>query len=279
MHRSPRHVISGLPFSIVRLSEADSTNRLLKDWGRDSPEDNLVVVADYQTDGRGRLGRRWESPRGEGLYFSLLHAPVAMSAAGCIPLMAGLVLYDALAQCYPALQSLLDLKWPNDLLLNGKKAAGILTELENSSQGDSFVLIGIGVNCSQLFFPPEIPEASSLQLELGHPVNRDFVLEAFLAGWHRYRLAGGRGPEAPAPAQEPETGRWPPVEEVVEGWKRRSRFWKQQRVRFSLGGEVLEGVTCDVAPSGALVVQLEAGGRQQIFSGQVDWIRSTAARR
>lgn len=254
-----RDAIANLPFSIIRFAEIDSTNRLLRDAGRESPEDGLVAVADCQTAGRGRLGKKWESPRGEGLYFSLTIAPLDSTGATIVPLAAAVVLFDTLIGSFPALKNSLDIKWPNDMLLKGKKGAGIMAELENSIRGVPFVVLGIGINCNQTSFSAHLPAATSLALELGAAVDRDSLLEVFLARWHSYTPAG--------------IGHLP-LEQVVSDWKARSSFWRGQWVRFSESGIISQGLTCDIAPSGALVLQLPSGGRKRIFSGEVEWIRS-----
>jgi biotin-[acetyl-CoA-carboxylase] ligase BirA-like protein len=277
-----------LPFSIVRFEEIDSTNHFLKEWGRHSPENGLVVIADCQTAGRGRLGRRWESPRNEGLYFSLLIGPVDPERAAAIPLIAGIALRDTLAASFPVLISLLDLKWPNDVLIGGKKVAGILAELETPPAQAPFVVLGVGVNCNQSEFPAELPRATSLRQALGFLVDRSSLVEAFLTTWHGYLtgevmaalpegmqeseprpLGSGLSSESPRLRRE---GSEMSLSRVIEDWKQRSSFWNGKIVRLLVDGNTLEGITCDVAPSGALVVRLRSGEMKELLAGEVEWI-------
>lgn len=251
--------IPGLPYSIIHLEEIDSTNQYLRTWGREFPEDGLVVSADYQTEGRGRLGRAWNANPGEGLCFSMLISPVSLNAATRIPLMAAVVLYDTLLELEPFLDGSLELKWPNDLLINRKKVAGILTELENGEKGP-FVVLGVGLNCNQKDFPRTLENATSLRLELGREVNRNKLLECFLKTWHSHFKNSATRLE----------------DSLISDWKARSRFWNNEPVEFVIGGRKVKAQTRNLAPSGALVVLLESGEEKEIVSGEVEWIRGTA---
>ena len=157
------------------LNETDSTNaeigrRLLND----PIEKELVVIAGCQTSGRGRLGRVWHSEPENGIYLSTLLRP-ALSPAKLplVTLMAGLATVLAVNAVIP---SPAKLKWPNDLLLNGKKIAGVLCE--NHSTQTPAVIIGIGINVNHSQFPSEIKDiATSLKLETGLKVNRTSLIK------------------------------------------------------------------------------------------------------
>ncbi|MBI3064716.1 MAG: biotin--[acetyl-CoA-carboxylase] ligase [Deltaproteobacteria bacterium] len=139
------------------FQEIDSTNsyaRRLADAG--APE-GAVVIAEHQSDGRGRLGRSWESPPYRNLYFSLLLRPtLAPAHAPQITLMAAVALADTVAAFVAEPPAI---KWPNDILLQGKKLAGILTESSCDAKRIEFVILGIGVN---LNFPRERTDAMEL---------------------------------------------------------------------------------------------------------------------
>ncbi len=162
------------------LDRVDSTNNELKRLGGQAP-DGLAVLALEQTGGRGRQGRSFVSPAGQGLYLSvLLHPRCAPQQLG------GLTAWTAVAVCR-AVQRVCPLspgiKWPNDVILAGKKLCGILTELENNPQtgGASPVVVGIGINVSQResdFGPEVAPVAISLAQALGGPPPRLAVLAA-----------------------------------------------------------------------------------------------------
>jgi len=165
-----------LKFSIHRFDSLSSTNDLA--LGLDAPEGTVIMAAE-QTAGKGRLGRKWSSPPGEGLYLTIVLRPplppdkmwqmaVVISLAACeaIREVAGL---DA------------KIKWPNDILIGGRKVCGILIEGRQSAAGSQqSVVAGIGINVNNQGFPPEL-NATSLALELGRPIPIFEVEEALLS--------------------------------------------------------------------------------------------------
>ncbi len=171
----------------------DSTQRLARELARSGAPEGTTVVAERQTAGRGRLGRTWHSPAGVNLYCTVILRPaVAPTAVPQLALVAGLAVADAVREVAALAPAL---KWPNDVVLGGRKVAGILTELEAELERVHFVLAGIGVNVNLEVFPPELAErATSLRLERGRPVDRAAVAAGLLAALEeRYRrfLAGG----------------------------------------------------------------------------------------
>ena len=165
------------------LEEADSTNTVCKRLAADGAPDGTVVIADCQTAGRGRRGRSFVSPRGMGLYFSILWRPDC-SPESLLPLTA----LAAVAVCRAVERTggvSPDIKWPNDLVLNGRKLGGILTELslEGESGRVDYVIVGIGLNCrqSRSDFPPELADmAISLDMALSHSVKRAALAAALM---------------------------------------------------------------------------------------------------
>jgi len=161
-------------FRVEHHAELDSTNRHLIDAARAGAPDRLVVVADHQTAGRGRLGRRWEAPPGSSLLVSvLLRDRSGFTTAVTSVMAAALALADAVeatAGFAPAL------KWPNDLVVADRKLAGLLAERD----GDA-VVVGAGCNVNWSAFPPELADtATACNLEAGRPVERDALLVAYL---------------------------------------------------------------------------------------------------
>jgi len=140
------------------------------------------VIAEAQTAGRGRLGRTWHSPRGVNLYCSIvLRPPLSPAAVPQVALVAGVAAAAALAET-PGLAP--RLKWPNDVLIDGRKVAGILTEMEAEVERVHHVILGIGVNLNapRAAFPPELRErATSLFLATGRRVDRAAVTGRLLA--------------------------------------------------------------------------------------------------
>jgi BirA family biotin operon repressor/biotin-[acetyl-CoA-carboxylase] ligase len=169
-HHRPRH----LTVRVVHRDEVDSTNRLAAELARGGAEEGTVVIAERQTAGRGRLGRTWASPASVNLYCSIVLRPaVPPIAIPRLTLVAGLAVAEAIAATSDELAP--QIKWPNDVLLAGRKVAGVLTELEAEAERVRFVVVGIGVNVNaqRADFPPELErKATSLALALGRPVDR-----------------------------------------------------------------------------------------------------------
>jgi BirA family biotin operon repressor/biotin-[acetyl-CoA-carboxylase] ligase len=231
-----------------------STSDLAAARARAGAPAGLVVAADAQTAGRGRLGRSWHSPPGESLYVSLLLRP-ARPAAEIPPLtlLAGAAVADALAPLGVTPR----LKWPNDLQLVGKdgvrrKLCGILTEMATAGARVEHVVVGIGLNVNGLSFPPELAgRATSLRAALGHAVDRTAVLAAVLAAFEpRYAEFERRGPSA-----------------AVDGFDAYALL--PDRCRVTTGGEPLEGVALGVDPDGALRLRDDAGHVHRVISGEL----------
>jgi BirA family biotin operon repressor/biotin-[acetyl-CoA-carboxylase] ligase len=212
-----------------------------------------VVVAGEQTAGRGRRGHKWFSPPGSGLYVSVVLAPATARvdpprATMLLTLAAGV----ALAEGVEAATGLsVDLKWPNDLLVSGRKLAGILAE----GNGDTVVL-GYGINVLATAYPPELRErATSLESELGRDIECDHVLDATLAALsHRYDdLLDGR------------------FDAILDGWRRRAPGASGARVAWTTTGGTETGVTSGIDDQGALLVRV-AGRVERLVSGEVNWL-------
>jgi BirA family biotin operon repressor/biotin-[acetyl-CoA-carboxylase] ligase len=158
---------------ILFFPEIDSTNREARDRAREGAREGTVVLADFQSRGRGRLGRAWESPSGANVYLSvIIRPPIPPPAAPQITLLAGVSAARALSHV-SGLEC--RIKWPNDIFLRGKKLAGILAEMEGEGSETRFIILGIGVNVNwrKEDFPPELREtATSLQAETGKEVSR-----------------------------------------------------------------------------------------------------------
>lgn len=152
--------------AIRRLEETDSTNKQARLWAREGAPHGAVVTARRQTAGRGRRGRDWDSATDAGLWLSMVLRPAVSSAAlGLLPFAAALAAADA---CLAAAGVSPSIKWPNDLLLSGRKVAGILLEIE----GDAAVMgIGINVRHRPEDFPPDLRQnATSLEIITGRRV-------------------------------------------------------------------------------------------------------------
>ncbi|MBM4164575.1 MAG: biotin--[acetyl-CoA-carboxylase] ligase, partial [Lentisphaerae bacterium] len=154
------------------LAATDSTNRQTAAYADAGATEGTVVAADAQTGGRGRMGRAWVSPPGLNAYVSILLMPAIEPArVTTLPLVAGLAVALTIERIAPGLRPLV--KWPNDILLNGRKVCGILCEMEAEADRIRRVVCGIGVNLNQTTFPAELaPRATSLALESGTVIAR-----------------------------------------------------------------------------------------------------------
>jgi BirA family transcriptional regulator, biotin operon repressor / biotin---[acetyl-CoA-carboxylase] ligase len=163
-------------WDVRKVEETASTNADAAEAARAGASEGVVVVAEHQTAGRGRLDRTWESPPGSGLAMSAVLRPAGLALASWpwIPLMAGIAAADAVAQ----LGLVGQLKWPNDVEVDGRKLAGILVERIECHDGPA-AIVGIGMNVAMTADQLPIPTATSLSL-LGVDVDREEVLSRIL---------------------------------------------------------------------------------------------------
>lgn len=174
-------------FKLACFPELGSTNAYLAGEARNGAPEWQVVVAERQTEGKGRHQRQWESPPGLGVWFSMLLRPtLPPMRLNLINLYSAYSLATYLESVFrehgiPELS--VDLKWPNDLLIRGKKISGILLEGSFTANSIQYVVVGIGINVKHLIddFPPALREkAASLQMFLGKSIDRETLLAGFL---------------------------------------------------------------------------------------------------
>lgn len=151
--------------------ETDSTNTWAKRLAEEGEVSGTLVCADMQTSGKGRRGRSWSSPKGSSLYFSLLLRPdILPSRASALTLVMGMSVVQALENF---LNKPVQIKWPNDVVVSGKKICGILTEMNAQIDYIEYLVIGVGINVNLTEFPREIADtATSVALEAGTVVSR-----------------------------------------------------------------------------------------------------------
>jgi|AGTN01.3.fsa_nt_gi birA, biotin-[acetyl-CoA-carboxylase] ligase region len=172
-------VLSSKDRQIIRVDEIDSTNRYLKQLaGEQYLQEGSLVIADYQTGGRGQMGSTWFSSKGDNLLFSLLIYPKDVQANGqfVISCITSLAVKNTLDRFTNDIR----IKWPNDIYWKDKKIAGIL--IENDLQGKQIEnsVIGIGININQKIFPPHLPNPVSLCQITGSEYDRDYILDIFI---------------------------------------------------------------------------------------------------
>ncbi len=237
---------------IYHFFKTDSTNRVGLELGHAGEPEGAVVVAEEQTAGRGRAGRTWQSERAAGIYVTLLLRPkLAPVQAPLLTLMAGLSAHAAVK----AVTGLaVDLKWPNDLLIRGKKIGGILTEMHAEPGEVRFVIVGIGLNVNQERFPGEIAGiATSLRVEAGKPQSRMELLVRLLREFENdYNQFSREG-----------------VASVVQQFEAASSYARGKRVRVSTGTESYVGTTAGLGPEGLLQVECDDGRIKTVIAGDV----------
>lgn len=167
-------------YIIERHAVCGSTNRLARERAREGAPAGTVVVADGQTDGQGTRGRSWFSPPGAGLCVSVVLRPASGVSLALLPLAAGLAAREAVERTagVPA-----KVRWPNDIIWNGKKIGGILCESGLSGSEFRYAIVGLGLNTGlkDCDFPPELrPAAASLGEAAEDPVDRETLLQSFL---------------------------------------------------------------------------------------------------
>ena len=232
------------------LDEVGSTNAVVAGRARAGAAEGLVVVAEHQTSGQGRLGRVWESPRHAGLTFSvLLHPPVPDRRWPWLPLLTGVAVVEGIAGVGGPCCAL---KWPNDVMNDGRKLAGVLAERLDTPRGPAAV-VGVGLNVSQTAAELPVPTAGSLA-GAGFEVDRTVLLRSVLERLHEEYVGWAR-----------DGGR------VQERYLARSDTVGRE-VRVELPRGVLEGVAVGIDVDGGLVVEA-AGRRTTVTAGDVVHLR------
>ncbi|MEM3770660.1 MAG: biotin--[acetyl-CoA-carboxylase] ligase [Candidatus Bathyarchaeia archaeon] len=238
---------------ILFAHEVGSTN----DWARELMElgapEGTVAIAETQTTGRGRLGREWISPKG-GLWFSIILKPkIKPPETVKLVFLAGLAVAETIRELY-GLEA--ETKWPNDVLINGRKVCGILSEMKTMGEKVDYTIIGIGVNANldiEKDFPKELREtATSIQKALNRKIALEELFKALLEkvdSLYQIFLKEGFTP-------------------ILEEWKSYASFLGCE-VKILSDGDGLKGIASDVDNDGALVLRLKDSSVKRIFAGEV----------
>lgn len=245
-------------WNILRYKTVDSTNEELRRLIQSGVREGSVVVADEQTAGRGRQGRSWFSPAGENIYLSLLLTPrLPLESPSSITLVMGVAIAEALEElCDLPVQ----LKWPNDLQIHGRKVGGILSELEIPSEELPRLIVGIGlnVNIQKNELPTDIFDlATSLAIESRTVWLRDKIMKHVLShiegAYHDFITRG--------------------FSFFQPRYLRRSAL-EGKHIAITENGECLTGMVCGVDENGLLQLQLDvkeksASTLYKVLSGEV----------
>ncbi|MFA5148319.1 MAG: biotin--[acetyl-CoA-carboxylase] ligase [Candidatus Omnitrophota bacterium] len=238
---------------IYSYESTDSTNDVAHRLAQSGSPEGTVVFSEGQSKGRGRMGRHWVSPKGKGIYFSFILRPdVSPAEAPKITLMSAVAVALAIREV-THLGALI--KWPNDIMINNRKAVGILTEMSAEVNTVRYIVLGIGINVNTS--KSDLPkEATSLRAEAGDEISRVELAQEVLRELDRqYRAFNDKG-----------------FNKIIDEWKGLSH---------TLGGEVkitcqhrkIEGTAVDLDSSGALVVRLDNGFTEHVTAGDVLMVR------
>jgi BirA family biotin operon repressor/biotin-[acetyl-CoA-carboxylase] ligase len=241
---------------ILRFDSLPSTNLEAATRAAAGAAEGLCVVAGEQTAGRGRRQRQWVSPRGAGLYFSIILRPqIDQSLWPLLTLMAAVAAHDALLTA-SSLET--DIKWPNDILFAEKKLCGILSETVDTPAGRA-VVIGIGINLTQSAFPPELETiATSVEAATGVKSELANLLEALVRELAtHYDFLNQPGGNAA----------------IIREWCTRSSYCEGKLIRLTDDGETLVGTTRGLERDGALRVETDDGEIRVLRAGDVSSVR------
>jgi BirA family biotin operon repressor/biotin-[acetyl-CoA-carboxylase] ligase len=249
------HRLYGTPFArrIHHFFKVDSTNTVAMHLAESGEPHGAVVLAEEQTAGRGRAGRSWLSEKSAGINCTVVLRPAIPPAhAPLLTLVAGLAARDAATE---DLDTIPDIRWPNDLLVGGRKFSGILTEMHAEPDRIHYAVVGIGMNVNQTKMPAEIADiATSLRIETGKAHSRFELLIRLLRHLDRYYN------------QFLEDGATPILRRFAEV----SSYCEGKRVRITTSQEIFTGTTAGLEPSGVLRVSRDDGrGIEPVLSGDV----------
>ena len=243
--------------NIHYYQEVDSTNTIACRLALGGAREGEVVVADAQTKGKGRLDRTWQSPPGSNLYASMILRPkISPAMAPQITLMAGVAVAEFLSGCCPGDVSI---KWPNDVLLRGKKVCGILTEMKAAAGSVDFIILGIGLNINmnhQDFDPSLRDAATSLKIETGVVYDRLDVaskLFDFIEKWYKVFLSTG-------------------FIGLRDTWLRHADILGK-RIKVVFKDEFQTGIVTGIDDDGTIMMKDENGVNQRVIAGDVHLLR------
>lgn len=237
--------------SIYTFSSIDSTNSFAKSLPKEEAPHGTLLITELQTNGRGRMQRKWDAEEGKNLLFSLILYPeFGKEKIALLPFAGALAVCDGVEATLPLLP---ECKWPNDVLVHNKKICGMLLETSAQSGEKEKIIMGIGINVNQETFPEEIRlKASSLKNEIGKEVNRILLLQNILQAFEfRY-------------AQLSEY----PSRLLLRDWKTKTTMLGR-RVTIMQPDFSFEAKALDLSEDGSLLVELNDGTQKNIYAGDV----------
>ena len=239
---------------IFHFKEADSTNIKAKELADRGAVEGTLVISEKQTSGRGRKGRSWFSPSQEGIYISLILRPsISPSEAPKTTLLTAVAVAEALLSLTRLKVSI---KWPNDILVGGKKIAGILTEISAEMDAIDYIVVGLGLNVNTPDFPLDIKDnATSILIETGKYFHRVDIIKEYLKQYEKYyEILGIIG-------FEPIIKRWKELTNIIGRW-----------ITIEATNTEYTGEVQDIDKDGLLILKDGRGKFHRIFSGVVSFV-------
>ncbi|MGE7091859.1 biotin--[acetyl-CoA-carboxylase] ligase [Lysinibacillus sp. NPDC048646] len=239
---------------IHHFDVVDSTQTIAHKLAQEGAPDGTIIIGEEQTAGRGRMARQWESANGTGIWMTIIVRPdVSPQQASSFTLVVAVAVTMAIKKLYKNVEPAI--KWPNDLLINGKKCTGILTEMQAEADLVQALLVGIGINANQVEtdFSPDISDiATSLRLEAGEEINRAALVATILQYLEQFTELF-----------------------VNEGFASIKKLWEEmsctigQRIEVTTIRECFEGMASGITDEGVLQLTQDDGSVRTIYSGDI----------
>lgn len=254
------HFAEIMRFTLLRFDSIDSTNTEAINQAKRGADEGLCIVAREQIAGRGRHGRTWVSEKDAGLYFSLVLRPkIEIRLLPLITLMTAVAVHQAIESAF---KIECDIKWVNDIHVDGKKICGILAETVETEKGLA-VIVGIGINLKSSNFPPELAEtATSIEKETGADPNVETFLPVLTSFFEKYCDL-----------------LYEDAAKIRAEWSQRSSYAFGKVVRIMLENETIYGTTRGIEENGALRLELETGELRIIHTGEVEQVRQVKSKK
>ncbi len=249
-----RDLLTGLIGSEIHLlDEVKSTNEVAKEFASEGKKEGTVIISESQSKGKGRAGRSWLSPKGVGIYLSVILKPdIAPADVSQLTLVAGVAAARAIKDLFHLSVSI---KWPNDLMIGKKKLGGILLETGSTGNTLNYVIIGIGINVNTDIssFPREVRSiATSIKDEKGVYVKRTRLIRRLIERldvWYENYISGG-------------------IEDIIEVWSDLSATLNCH-VTVTSSDRVTGGMAVGISHNGALLVKQADGCVKEVMEGDV----------
>ena len=238
---------------LIVFDSVSSTNTKLAEIVSQKTDEGTVLISDSQTNGRGRVGRKWFSPAGYNIYLSVFFEPeIHPQYSPVFTFIASLALVEALK----LFGFTPEIKWPNDILINQKKVSGVLTEMKSTGEKLDFIIVGIGLNVNMTKeiveenLPGEIQNITSLYIENGNKFNREYVISRLINSLDKYYLKFMREG----------------VHSIIAQW---TTEWGKlnEMISIDLSGEIISGMVRKVDSNGYIYIEKSDGNLEKVIAG------------